>query len=134
MTAVTVRRLHQHKFRARVLSAYRNRCAVCRLKHAELLDAAHIIPDSELQGEPVVPNGLALCKIHHAAFDRHILGVRPDLKVEIRADILEEVDGPMLKYGLQEMNGTKLFLPSSSRLMPGREFVEARYEQFRSAG
>lgn len=133
VTAVTIRRLHQHKFRARVLRAYRNRCAVCRLKHVELLDAAHIVPDSNPDGEPVVQNGMALCKIHHAAFDRHILGVRPDLRVEIRADILAEVDGPMLKYGLQEMNREKLYLPSNSRLRPGLEFVEARYELFKRA-
>jgi len=133
VTAITVRRLHQHKFRSRVLRAYQNRCAVCRLKHSELLDAAHIVPDSDPRGEPVVPNGLSLCKIHHAAFDRHILGVRPSLEVEIRADILQEVDGPMLKYGLQEMNGTKLYLPRSSEQKPGREYIEERYEQFRKA-
>jgi putative restriction endonuclease len=133
VTAVTVRRLHQHKFRARVLRAYRNRCAVCQLKHTELLDAAHILPDSDPRGEPTVRNGMALCKIHHAAFDRHILGIRPDLRVEIRADILIEVDGPMLRYGLQEMNGNKLYLPTSNQLKPGREFLEARYEQFKHA-
>jgi len=133
VTAITVRRLHQYKFRSRVLRAYRNRCAVCRLKHAELLDAAHIVPDSDLHGEPVVPNGLALCKIHHAAFDRHILGIRPNLEVEIRSDILQEVDGPMLKYGLQEMNGTKLYLPSRHEMQPGREYVEERYELFKNA-
>jgi predicted restriction endonuclease len=38
--------------------------------HAALLDAAHIILDTEPQGEPTVRNGLALCKIHHAAYDR----------------------------------------------------------------
>lgn len=134
VTAVTCRRLHQHRFRSRVLRAYRNRCAVCRLKHVELLDAAHILPDSHPDGEPVVSNGLALCKIHHAAFDRHILGIRPDLKVEIRADILEEVDGPMLRYGLQEMNGVQLYLPGSADLRPGAEFVGARYEEFLRAG
>ncbi len=133
VTAVTVRRLHQHKFRARVLRAYRNRCAVCQLRHVELLDAAHILPDSHPQGEPTVQNGMALCKIHHAAFDRHILGVRPDLRVEIRADILLEIDGPMLRYGLQEMDGNKLYLPANSQLKPGREFVEARYEEFKRA-
>jgi len=133
VTTITLRRLHQHKFRARVLRAYRNRCAVCRLKHAELLDAAHILSDKDPRGEPVVPNGLALCKIHHAAFDRHILGVRPDLRVEIRADILREIDGPMLRYGLQEMDGAKLYLPASSRLKPGPHFVEARYREFKSA-
>jgi len=134
VTAVTVRRLHQYKFRARVLQAYQNRCAVCRLKHVELLDAAHIVPDSDERGEPTVQNGLALCKIHHAAFDRHILGIKPDLSVEIRADILQEVDGPMLRYGLQEMNGCKLHLPASSHLRPGKLFVDARYDLFKRAG
>ncbi|MGI8867651.1 MAG: HNH endonuclease [Mycobacteriales bacterium] len=52
--------------------AYETRCAVCRIGHRELLDAAHILPDTHPRGEPVVPNGLALCKIHHAAYDRNI--------------------------------------------------------------
>ncbi len=133
VTTVTLRRLHQHKFRARVLRAYRSRCAVCRLKHVELLDAAHFLPDSDPRGEPIVPNGLSLCKIHHAAFDSHILGIRPDLRVEIRSDILHEVDGPMLKYGLQAMDGTSIVLPSSTSLQPRAEYVEVRYEQFRNA-
>ncbi len=133
VTTVTLRRLHQQKFRARVIRAYKSRCAVCRLKHVELLDAAHILPDSDPRGEPIVPNGLALCKIHHAAFDRHILGIRPDLKVEIRADILREVDGPMLKYGLQEMDGAKIVLPKNTSQQPRPDLVEARYEQFKNA-
>ena len=87
-------RLHQRSFRERVLRAYRSRCAVCRLRHHELLDAAHIVPDSEA-GAPRVPNGLALCKLHHAAFDKLFVGVRPDGIIEVRRDILEEEDGPM---------------------------------------
>jgi putative restriction endonuclease len=134
ITGVTVRRLHQQSFRLRVLRAYRDRCAVCRLKHIELLDAAHILPDSDPRGEPVVSNGLALCKIHHAAFDRHILGIRPDLVVEVRKDILEEIDGPMLRYGLQEMNGQRLHLPSRRVDRPATEFVEERYQLFCQAG
>ena len=134
VTTITLRRLHQQKFRARVLRAYNSRCAVCRLKHSELLDAAHILPDNDPRGEPVVPNGLALCKIHHAAFDRHILGIRPDLRVAIRSDILLEVDGPMLKYGLQEMDGTAIVLPINASLRPRAEFIETRYELFMKAG
>lgn len=88
--------IHQEEFRVRVLRAYRESCAVCRLRHGELLDAAHILSDKHPKALPIVPNGLALCKLHHAAFDRHILGVRPDLIIEIREDILREVDGPML--------------------------------------
>jgi len=36
----------------------------------ELLDAAHITPDTHPEGEPIVSNGLSLCKLHQAAFDR----------------------------------------------------------------
>ena len=134
VTAVTVRRLHQASFRKRVLRAYRDSCAICRLKHAELLEAAHIIPDRLPHSEPIVPNGLALCKLHHAAFDQHILGIRPDLIIEVRHDILEETDGPMLRYGLQEISGSRIVVPRSSQLRPREEFLEERYEMFREAG
>ncbi|HEX6940804.1 MAG TPA: HNH endonuclease, partial [Longimicrobiales bacterium] len=129
VTRVVVQRLHQRSFRERVLRAYREQCAMCRLRHAELLEAAHIIGDRE-GGEPVVPNGLALCKLHHAAFDRHILGVRPDLVIEVRRDILEEVDGPMLRYGLQQMHGSRIIVPRSAELRPRPEYLEERYERF----
>jgi len=118
----TVRhRVHQLQFRYRVLRAYHEHCAVCRLRHSELPDAAHILPDGHPKGEPVVPNGLALCKLHHAAFDRHILGVRPDLLIEIRHDILEEEDGPMPRHGLQGFQGAKITVPRSPTLTPDRQ-------------
>lgn len=132
--SVTKRRVHQAFFRERVLNAYRRSCAVCHLKHAELLDAAHILPDSHPRGAPVVPNGLALCKLHHAAFDTNILGIRPDLVIEIRQEILLERDGPMLRHGLQEMNGSSLNIPRRPEWKPGAEFLEERYEQFCKAG
>ena len=120
-------RVDQQAFRHAVLIAYRTRCSICRLKHPELLDAAHIVPHSQ-GGKAVVPNGLSMCKIHHAAFDANILGVRPDLKIEIRDDILSEIDGPMLKHGLQEMHGSQLLLPRRAELRPAPVFVEQRYE------
>jgi putative restriction endonuclease len=104
-------RLHQAAFRVRVLKAYRECCAVCRLRHRELLDAAHIVPDVEESGEPVVVNGLSLCKLHHAAFDANIMGVRPDYILEVRAAVLQEHDGPMLRHGLQGIHGEALTLP-----------------------
>lgn len=134
VTRVVVQRLHQRSFRERVLAAYREQCALCRLRHAELLDAAHIIPDTDARGKPIVPNGLALCKLHHAAFDRHILGIRPDLVIEVRHDILEEVDGPMLRWGLQAMHGRRLHAPRSRELRPREDFLEDRYERFLRAG
>lgn len=133
ITATTQRRLHQEAFRARVLQAYQDRCAVCRLRHSELLDAAHILYDKHPRGMPIVPNGLALCKLHHAAFDGHILGVRPDLVVEIRDDILREHDGPMLLHGLQGFQGKPVHVPRSESLRPDRELLAERYELFRKA-
>lgn len=134
VTVLTVRRLHQASFRQRVLNAYRNTCAICRLRHRELLEAAHILPDGHPQGEPTITNGVALCKLHHAAFDAYILGIRPDHVIEIRQDILREVDGPMLRHGLQEIAGSVLRPPRDVRQHPNREFLAERYELFRKAG
>jgi putative restriction endonuclease len=134
VTAVTQRRLHQQTFRQRVLRAYQERCAICRLRHAELLDAAHILPDSHPRGEPTVPNGLALCSLHHTAFDRNVIGVRPDLVVEVRRDVLEESDGPMLRHGLQGFHRKTLFVPRPEALRPNAEFLAERYELFLGAG
>jgi putative restriction endonuclease len=131
---LTQRRLHQPVFRARVIAAYETQCAVCRLRHAELLDASHILPDGHPRGRPVVPNGLSLCKIHHSAYDQDIIGVRPDLVVEVREDILAEVDGPMLRHGLQEMAGVRLLVPRVRSAHPDKQALEERYEQFRAAG
>lgn len=135
VTRETRVRLHQARFRATVLAAYRSQCGICRLKRRELLDAAHILPDSDPRSLPVVENGLALCRLHHAAYDSYLLGLRPDtLTVEIRDDLLREVDGPMLVHGLQGFQGALIQLPSATRLRPNRQYLEERYELFRAAG
>lgn len=127
-------RLHQQKFRYKVLRAYHEQCALCRLRHAELLDAAHIIPDGEEGGEPVVSNGLALCKLHHAAYDKFFLGITPDYKIEVRQDVLEEEDGPMLRHGLKGLHGGRLIVPRSAKAKPSPERLEIRYDRFLAAG
>lgn len=134
VTRLARQRIHQAAFRERVLSAYERACAMCRLRHQELLDAAHILPDRHPLGEPLVTNGLALCKLHHAAFDANIVGVRPDLVVHVRDDILAEVDGPMLAHGLQGLQGARITVPKKVLLRPDQEFLATRYEMFRQAG
>ncbi len=134
LIAETKRRLHQPVFASQVMRAYETRCAVCRIGHRELLDAAHIIPDNAPRGEPVVPNGLALCKIHHAAYDRNILGIRPDYVVEIHHRLLDEIDGPMLRHGLQEHHDQRLMqLPTRRSEKPDPDRLMERYAQFRAA-
>lgn len=126
-------RLHQPVFRSTVVQAYRTRCAVCALGHAELLDAAHIRPDAE-GGQPTVENGLALCKIHHAAYDSNILGISPEYRVAIRGDILEEVDGPLLEHGLKALHRRELMvLPSSRAARPDRDLLRERFTRFLAA-
>lgn len=128
------RRLHQPVFRNQVLTAYEDMCAVCSLRHRQLLDAAHIVSDSDQRGIASVVNGLAMCKIHHAAFDSYFLGVRPDLTIEIRKDLLGEVDGPMLRHGLQELHGTELRkIPEKKAAHPSVELLEIKYDMFRKA-
>jgi putative restriction endonuclease len=130
VTAIVRRRLHQDAFRERVLSAYRESCALCRLRRRELLDAAHIAGDTDPEGEPVVTNGLALCKLHHAAFDSYLLTVHPDYRIVVRPDVLDEQDGPMLVHGLQELHGKPIRPPHRIEQHPSRELLGRRLERF----
>jgi putative restriction endonuclease len=132
-TRIVKHRLHQERFRYLVLSAYGRQCAMCRLRHKPLLDAAHILPDRDERGNPEIPNGLALCRIHHGAYDFGILGVDPDYRVHIRQDVLEEHDGPMLLHGLQELHGSVIQLPKRSEHLPRREYLAERFRQFQAA-
>ena len=133
ITSTTKVRVHQRRFREKVLEAYRSQCAFCRLRHRELLDAAHIIPDYEPESRPSVDNGLSLCKLHHAAFDSFIIGVSPDFKIKVRGDILEEIDGPLLKHGLQELDGMQIYLPERMIDRPDQEALEWKYQRFLEA-
>jgi putative restriction endonuclease len=131
-TTVKVR-LHQKSFRERVLNAYQSTCALCRIKHQELLDAAHIIPDGEYGGDPSIDNGIALCKIHHSAFDNYFFGIRPDYTIEIRKELLEEDDGPMLELGFKGLHNSKIIIPRKKEHHPSTDKLEIRYNQFREA-
>ncbi len=126
-------RVHQPEFRRAVLTAYAGQCAVCRLRHVELLDAAHIIADKDDWGDAEVPNGMSLCKIHHTAYDKNFLGVTPDYEVRINQRLLDEIDGPMLLHGLQEMHGTRIHEPKRSADKPAKDRLAVRFEEFSNA-
>ena len=123
-------RLHQPAFRARVISAYETRCAICQLRHGNLLDAAHITADGDESSSTSITNGLSLCKIHHAAYDTNIIGIDSNYKVHVRLDILEEIDGPMLLHGIQEMNQKDLWVPKRNSEQPNAERLGKRFESF----
>jgi putative restriction endonuclease len=123
-------RLHQASFREAVIAAYDGRCAISGLPESRLLDAAHIIEDSHEQlGQPVVPNGLPLSKIHHAAFDAHLIGVDPDCRIRVSRRLLDQQDGAMLEL-LKKTHGEKLNLPSREKDRPDRDRLAARFDVF----
>lgn len=124
-------RLHQASFREAVIAAYAGRCAISGLPEVRLLDAAHIVSDShEVLGQPVVPNGLPLSKIHHAAFDAHLLGIDPDFRIHVSRRLLTLKDGPMLDL-LKTVHGARLHLPGRDKDRPDRERLIARFDVFR---
>ena len=125
-------RLHQARFRGLVLPAYRDTCAVCRLREARLLDAAHIVRDADPAGAAAVVNGLSLCSIHHRAFDENLVGVSPDYDVHVSRRLLEDDDGPMLDL-LKGFHRRSIELPVRHSARPDRERLAARFGEFLAA-
>jgi putative restriction endonuclease len=129
-TREAVYRLHQHRFRGAVLRAYRTRCAVCSLREASLLQAAHIIDDRDPGGHATVVNGVSLCAIHHLAYDRNLMGIDPGGVVHIARRLLDEVDGPMLANGLQHFHGAAILQPGRRDERPDPARLAIRFERF----
>jgi putative restriction endonuclease len=126
-------RIHQASFRAAVIAAYRGRCALSGLPEPLLLDAAHIVPDrDESLGQPVVPNGLPLSKIHHAAFDAHLIGIDPDFRIHVSERLRSRKDGPLLE-ALKRLDLEKLHLPGRQKDRPDQDRLAIRYELFKAA-
>lgn len=128
--SIVKQRMHQPRFRAQVLFAYKERCAICGLPEPLLLDAAHIRGDKDPDGQPIVPNGLALCSIHHRAYDRKLLGIDGDLRLHLRPDITQIQDGPVLQSALQDLPGTWLEFAPRGKNAPDPYRLEKSYKEF----
>jgi putative restriction endonuclease len=122
-------RVHQARFRGRVIPAYTSQCAICRLKEVRLLDAAHIVSDAEILGEPSITNGLSLCAIHHRAFDQNLVAVTPSYEVTVSQRLLDDEDGPMLEV-LKGFHGVAIHIPKRRSWRPDPQRLASRYERF----
>lgn len=123
---------HQAAFRTRVLMAYGYRCALTGFPLPDLLEAAHIIPDSR-DGEASVRNGIAMSRLHHAAYERNLLGIDPDGRIHLSETVRAARDGPLLDHGLHSLDGRILHLPEFIGHRPKPEFLEIRFSEFCSA-
>lgn len=75
-------------FSHRIRTAYRNRCAICGLG-LELIEGAHIVPVAWPGSSDETDNGLALCRNHHAAYDRGIISVSPHYEIQVSTSARE---------------------------------------------
>ena len=111
-------------FRREVLRAYEQRCAICdyngRLGLSPFgLEAAHIKWHA-YGGADTVPNGLALCSLHHVAFDRGAIGLRDNLEVIVSQDL---VGGNTVERDFIDYSGKSLRLPKDPSLIPDKAFI-----------
>jgi len=129
---IVKQRLHQASFREAVITAYNGRCALSGLPEPLLLDAAHIVPDADERfGHPIIQNGIPLSKIHHAAFDAHLIGIDPDYRLHISERLLAQSDGPMLE-ALKGLKDRFIRLPGRVQDRPDPERLAQRFERFMS--
>jgi putative restriction endonuclease len=122
-------RLHQATFRANVLSAYKNRCALSGLPLPELLEAAHITPDTFAHSSTEVSNGITMTRLHHRAYDSYLIGITSEFKIVVGRRIKEQSDIPILSM-IKILDGGSLVLPKELQLQPNRDRLAERFNEF----
>ena len=94
-------------------------CAACRLRiiapdGKSAVDAAHIISFAESYDDGI-NNGLALCKLHHWAFDTRLIAVSDKYTLLVSSGFDERGSGELL---LRNLMGKKILLPSQRPFYP----------------
>lgn len=113
-------------FRKRVLGSYDHCCAFCGVQ-LELIDAAHIIPVAASTSTDETKNGIALCKLHHTAFDRNLLSFNERYKIEVSDSEVSRLAAANLVGGLREFKRqllTAIILPNDRRDYPPPQYIE----------
>ena len=129
-TISTKKALRSNDFRERVLTAYSHRCAMCGVQ-LRLLDSAHILPVAHPDSTDGTNNGVALCALHHRAFDKALITFAPDFRIFVNKRMIEELRTADRAGGLNRFeDGLRpiLALPPYKRDRPSHGFVEAANE------
>lgn len=112
-------------FRGRVLSAYQHCCAVCGIQ-LKLVDAAHIIPVASDSSTDETTNGIALCKLHHCAYDRNLISFGTDFTIEVSSTEHSRLAAENLAGGLGPFKKgllTAIILPADKRDYPSAAYI-----------
>lgn len=124
--SATKRALRALDFARRVLSAYEHQCAMCGTQ-MRLVEGAHILPVTHLDSNDKTHNGVALCVLHHRAYDRALVTFDPDLKIHINGSMVEKFKHDSLAGGLTtfEKNLRPFLVPAAAKAdRPLKEFVK----------
>lgn len=118
--------LRDANFRSRVLEAYSNACAMCGVQ-LRLIDAAHILPAAHPDSTDEIGNGIALCALHHRAFDRGLVTFDSSYRVHRRETMERRLALAGLGGGLgdfQERLYRAIEVPSNLADQPKPIYIE----------
>ena len=125
--AMTISRRRQRdpRFRQAVLKAYGGACAVCgydaRIVNTPMgIEAAHIQWHA-YDGPDVVSNGLALCPLHHVAFDYGAIALGKDLRVLVSGALTGRA--AFVHNGLLAFQGQPIHLPGGKVNEPWQDYT-----------
>jgi len=125
-TVVSVsKKLRDVSFRKRVLTAYGFHCAVCGIQ-LKLVEAAHIIPVNHENSTDETRNGLALCALHHKAYDQALVTIVDDYSVQINHNQVTELQKQKLSDGLAKFSQDLrpiIILPPAVSDRPHAEYI-----------
>lgn len=123
----TRKALRANDFARRVLGAYGHRCAMCDMQ-LKLIDGAHILPVEHEDSTDATNNGVALCAIHHRAYDRSLVTFDPKFTIHLNIKLIKKLKDEDRAGGLKGfMDSIKpmLNLPPDKKDRPAGKFVTA---------
>lgn len=132
-TKVKNRGMRQVLFRAAVLEAYGEKCAVTGIAYTELLEACHIVPWAECTpAEQVDPrNGILLNRLHHGMFDRGFMTIDENFHIYIDKEKSRSWGNDQVRHAIaKDVHSTTMTMPADKALWPDGRFIKAHNESF----
>lgn len=126
LTITHTRYKRDPNFRMIVYEAYQYRCAMCGIQ-LELIEAAHIVPHSHEKGTDEIGNGIALCALHHTAYDRSLIYFNEELNILINEKKMEYLEKMGLDSGFRKFKNLafdKIQIPENHIFRPNLDNIK----------
>src|SRR5690606_8537617 len=114
--------VRSHLFKRYIPQVYNDTCAVTGMQirstyNYNFVDACHIVPFS-ISHDDKVTNGLALCPNMHRAFDRGLLAIDSNYRIQISSSVRDDSQHP---YSLQALANRQIVLPRDEQYYPSKD-------------